>query len=109
MIVSRVLACLMGALLMLGLAGSPASAATSLPASRPAGLVLAQPSTVCGYTSHALDQMTDRGISPFDVRMTVALGARSAFRNRHDNWQYESGGLIVTMNDGGCVVTAMRR
>ena len=32
--------------------------------------------------------------------MAVALGADSAFRNSHDNWQYESAGLIVTMNDG---------
>jgi hypothetical protein len=109
MIVSRALACVAGAVLMLGLAGSPASAATAVPASRPASLVMAQPSSVCGYSQHALDQMAARGISPFDVRMTVALGAGSAFLNNHGNWQYESGNLIVTMNDGGCVVTAMTR
>jgi hypothetical protein len=107
MLVRKVLSCLTGALLLIGLAGSPASAA--VPGTAPTGLYVAQPSTVCGYSNHALDRMASRGISPLDVRMTVALGADSAFRNDHGNWQYESGGLIVVMNDGGCVVTAMRR
>jgi hypothetical protein len=41
--------------------------------------------------------------------MAVALGADSAFLNNHGNWQYESSGLIVVMNDAGCVVTVMTR
>ena len=104
MIVRKALACVAGALLLLGLTGSPAWAAPV-----PSTLYVAQPSTVCGYSNHALDQMAERGISPFDVRMAVALGANSAFVNNHGNWQYESNGLIVAMNDAGCVVTAMTR
>jgi hypothetical protein len=108
MIVRRVLACVAGALLVMGLAGTPAGAAIG-PSAVPSSLFLAQPSTVCGYSQHALDRMATRGISPLDVRTTVALGADSAFRNDHGNWQYESGGLIVVMNDAGCVVTAFTR
>lgn len=108
MTVRRVLACVAGVVLMLGFTAGPAAAAP-VPSARMSSLVVAQPSTVCGYSNHALSQMSARGISPLDVRMAVALGADSAFRNSHDNWQYESSGLIVTMNDGGCVVTAMYR
>lgn len=103
----RILMCAAGVAVLLGLIASPASAA--VPAAHPTGLHLAQPSSVCGYSQHARDQMQARGIAPFDVRLAVALGASSAFRNSHGNWQYESGGLIVTMNDSGCVVTAMTR
>ena len=87
----------------------PAATAATVPSTQLSGLRVAQPSTVCGFSQHALDRMASRGISPLDVRMAVALGADPAFRNSHDNWQYESSGLIVTMNEAGCVVTAMYR
>ena len=104
MIVRRALACVAGALLLLGLTGSPAWAAPA-----PSALYVAQPSTVCGYSNHALGKMAERGISPLDDRMAVALGGDSAFVNRHGNWQYENGGTVVVLNDAGCVVTAWTR
>jgi hypothetical protein len=105
--IGQVLACAAGVAMMLSLDTGPAAAA--VPAAHPTALHVAQPSSVCGYSQHARDQMEARGITPFDVRLAVALGANSAFRNSHGNWQYESSGLIVTMNDSGCVVTAMTR
>jgi len=107
--IKRVLACTAGIAIMLGISAGPASAAVTVTSMQAAALYAAQPGSVCGYSQHALDQMQARGITPFDVRLAVALGASSAFRNDHGNWQYESSGLIVTMNDGGCVVTAMTR
>jgi hypothetical protein len=44
-----------GAVLMLGLATSPGSAAA--PARQVQGLHLAQPGSVCSYSQHALDRM----------------------------------------------------
>ena len=108
MVLQRVLMCIAGAVLMLGFTGGQAAAAPA-PSAHMSNLVVAQPSSVCGYTQHALEQMAARGITPLDVQMTVALGADSAFLNRRGNWQYESGGTIVTMNDTGCVVTVMHR
>jgi hypothetical protein len=105
----RSVVCTVGAAIVFLLVGSPAATAATVPSAQLSGLHVAQPSTVCGFSQHALDRMASRGISPLDVRMTVALGADSAFRNSHDNWQYERSGLIVTMTDAGCVVTAMYR
>jgi hypothetical protein len=108
MVVRRALACVAGALLVLGLGAGPASAAPA-PSALPTGSAIMQPSQVCGFSDHALRQMGARKISPLDVRMAVALGADSAFRNDHGNWQYESGGVIAILNDSGCVVTAFTR
>lgn len=108
MILQRVLTCIVGAALMLGLTGGQAVAAPA-PSAHTSGLAVAQPSSVCGYSNHALVQMRERGISPLDVRMTVALGAESAFINDQGNWQYESSDMVVTLNDGGCVVTTWWR
>jgi hypothetical protein len=105
----RSVVCTVGAAIVFLLVGSPAATAAAVPSAQVSSLHVAQPSTVCGFSDHALDRMASRGISPLDVRMAVALGADSAFLNDHGNWQYESSGLIVTMNDAGCVVTAMYR
>ena len=106
MLILRTLVCAAATVALLGLGAGPASAAA--PAHQVQSLWVAQPSTVCGYSNHARAQMQARGVTPLDVRMTVALGADSAFVNNHGNWQYEGPGLIVTMNDAGCVVTVMR-
>ena len=105
----RSVVCAVGAAIVFMLVGNPAAMAATVPSAQLSSLHVAQPSTVCGFSQHALDRMASRGISPLDVRMTVALGADSAFRNDHGNWQYENAGLIVSMNDAGCVVTAMYR
>ena len=105
--IRQVLACTAGVAMMLSFGAGPAAAA--VPAAHPTALHVAQPSSVCGYSQHARDQMQARGITPFDVRLAVALGANSAFRNSHGNWQYESGGVIAVLNDSGCVVTVFTR
>lgn len=107
--IRRLLACVAGAAVLLLPVANPASAATTTRSLQLSDLHVAQPSTVCGFSHHALDQMRIRGITPLDVRTAVGLGANSAFVNNHGNWQYESSGLIVVMNDSGCVVTAMTR
>ena len=106
-IIQNAVACVVGTLLVLGLTAGTAEAAA--PSTLMSSFVPAQPSSVCGFTDHALKQMEERKISPLDVQMAVALGANSAFLNRHGNWQYESGGVIAVLNDSGCVVTVFTR
>ena len=53
--IRRAFTCVFGAVLMLGLATSPGSAAA--PARQVQGLHLAQPGSVCSYSQHALDRM----------------------------------------------------
>ena len=97
----------LGTAVAVSMFGPLAWADTAVAAPSRAALVVAQPSTVCGYTAHARRQMALRSITEFDVQVAVALA--EPFLNNKGNWQFDNGGMSAVLNDQGCVVTVMLR
>ncbi|MFI1253365.1 DUF4258 domain-containing protein [Streptomyces netropsis] len=65
------------------------------------------PSTVNGFSNHALQRMAERGVSEGEVRDGIRIGARTASCQQNGNWRYTLGMangqlvVIVGLGNGG--------
>lgn len=66
------------------------------------------PCQVSGYSGHARQRMTERGISADEVERVVLAECSSARKQRNGNWRYAGRRITVIAAAGGYVVTVWR-
>ena len=68
------------------------------------------PCSVAGYTNHAIQRMTERGITRRQVEDVVSLTCPAAvWQPESQTWFYDGTWIGVAVNNNGWVVTVFRR